>query len=460
MPRTRLVVVVLLLSVLASAGLAVAQPGEPASAGKLSGTTGWTDEGQDTNYEIFLRPAGKIRAVMIFVDFPNHLAAEAPGDYRDTRSYYDFLVPGAVQWYKNSSYNAVDLQVTAVHKWYHMSQPDDFYGFLRGLTWEDHVRYVGEALALADSDVDFSKFDIFYIVPVRSASGITYSPTYIDDGPYYGMPTRAVLDGVNIRWGVTTGQDAWDSWGSKLLNHETGHIFGLPDLYAFAGKLVGEGNWVWHEAGWVWQEGNWVWEGGQWVWHPGQWLWQEAQWVWVWEGTPVLDFHYFVGGWDLMGLISGPAPDLLAWHKWKLGWVADDQVDVVTKAGTTEHHLTPIERNGSNKLLVVRTGQTTAYAVELRLPLVNDRSSADSGVLIYKVDSSVTSGEGPVRVIDASPNAPAGVHDLDTACFGTGAGKVRSFTDTAAGVTITVIKQSGENAFVRVEKVTDTIFER
>ncbi len=59
MPRIRLVVVVLFIAVLASAGFAVAQPGEPASAGKLSGTTGWTDEGQDTNYEIFLKPAGR-----------------------------------------------------------------------------------------------------------------------------------------------------------------------------------------------------------------------------------------------------------------------------------------------------------------------------------------------------------------------------------------------------------------
>ncbi len=39
---------------------------------------------------------------MIFVDFPNHLAEQAPAGYRDTRPYYDFLVPGAVQRYKNS----------------------------------------------------------------------------------------------------------------------------------------------------------------------------------------------------------------------------------------------------------------------------------------------------------------------------------------------------------------------
>jgi len=418
MPKTG-VILASLLALLVTAAPVSAQPGEPASAGKLPGTTGWTDEGMDTNFGVFLEPSGKIRAVMIFVDFPNRLASDAGEGFRETQAYYDFLVPGAVRWYKNSSYNAVSLEVTPVHKWYHMSRTDDTYGFARGLTWETHVEYVSEALALADEDVDFSQFDVFYIVPVRSAAAISFSPAYIDDSPFWGYPTWVVLDGVNIRYGVTTGQDAWDWWGSKVLNHETNHVFGLPDLYSFNGQ------WVWTETGWFY------------------------------------DSHFFVGGWDLMGLITGPAPDLLAWHKWKLGWVTDDQVDVVTKAGTTEHHLTPVERKGSNKLLVVRTGQTTAYAIELRLPMVNDAAAADSGILIYKVDSSVGTGYGPVRIVDASPGGPRpeGVWDLDVACFGTKPGKVQTFTDAEAGVTITVLKQAGENAFVKVDKAFDTIYQ-
>ncbi len=415
---TRRVAAALIVLLLTACGPALAQSGEPPSAGKLPGTTGWTDEGQDTNWQVFLKPIGKIRAVMLFVDFPNARAADAPAPYGDTQTYYDFFVPGAVQWYKDSSYNALNLEVTPIPKWYHMTRNDDEYNFERGLTWESHVVYVNEALSLADPDVDFSQFDLFYIVPVRTASKITFSPAYIDDAPSWGWPAWVVLDGTNITHGVTTGQDAWSYWGYKVLNHETSHTFGLPDLYAFDGK--------------------WTWTGSKWLW----------------------DYHYFVGGWDLMGLISGPAPDLFAWHKWKLGWVTDDQVDVVTKAGTTEHHLTPIERNGSNKLLVVRTGETTAYGVELRLPMVNDSTAADSGVLIYKIDSSVWTGYGPVRVMDAVPAWPAqsGLLNLDVACFRAGAGAASTFTDAAAGVTIAVTKQAGENAWVTVTKATDTVY--
>jgi hypothetical protein len=108
----------------------------------------------------------------------------------------------------------------------------------------------------------------------------------------------------------------------------------------------------------------------------------------------------------------------------------------------------------------VRTGETTAYAVELRLKMVNDSQSVDSSVLIYKVDSSVWTGYGPVQVVDAVPAwpTPATIYNLDVACFGAGSGRVSSYTDAAAGVTITVVKQSGENAWVKVTKATDTIF--
>lgn len=86
-------------------------------------------------------------------------------------------------------------------------------------------------------------------------------------------------------------------WGFKVLNHETGHLLGLPDLYAFKPLTVGSKR----------------------------------------------DIHYYVGGWDLMGWISGHAPDFFAWSKSKLGWIEKGQVDVVVERGITGGHLAPIE---------------------------------------------------------------------------------------------------------------------
>ena len=77
------------------------------------------------------------------------------------------------------------------------------------------------------------------------------------------------------------------SWGYKLLNHETGHAVSLTEGYN-----AGTG------------------------------------------GT----FRY-MGQWDMMGNISGNAPDYIAWNKWKLGWLNDDEVDCVASDGVTEHTL-------------------------------------------------------------------------------------------------------------------------
>ncbi|HHW19458.1 MAG TPA: M6 family metalloprotease domain-containing protein [Firmicutes bacterium] len=341
---------------------------------------------------------------MLFVDFPNAPVSEAPDGYRDTQPYYEWLAPAAREWFRTSSYGRLNLETTPVDRWYHMSRNDYEYGFRRGLTWEAHVEYIKEAVRLADNDVDFSLYDLVYIVPTRNASNITYSPAFIDD-----TDAAIIADRKPITHGVTFGQDMWH-WGYKVLNHETLHTFGLPDTYAFVPKTVDSKN----------------------------------------------DWHYYVGGWDLMGLISGHAPDLFAWHKWKLGWIDDTQVDVVTAAGTTEHHLTPVERPGGPKMVVIRTGNTTAYVVESRRSLRNDSDAKDSGVLIYRVDSSVWTGHGCIQVIDASPGGdlwPS--RDLDLACFGTGGGRVSTFTDEEAGITITVIRQAGENDFVRVTKTTN-----
>ncbi|MEU7897927.1 M6 family metalloprotease domain-containing protein [Nonomuraea sp. NPDC049152] len=333
----------------------------------LPGRTGWTDEGHDTDPVQFLRATGRIRAVMLFVDFPDAPASES------TQEYYDALAPAGPYLSKVSNGRA-RLTVTPVRRWLRMPQDSTTYGFDRGITYEQHQRYVGQAVAAADAEVDFSRYDIVYIVPNRQASAITFSPTYLWDPADPGV----VADGAPVRWGVTFGQDMW-RWGYKVLAHETGHAFGLPDLYAFSGP----------------------------------------------------DYHRFVGGWDVMGLIGGPSPEPFAWHAWKLGWISDAQVSCATRG---VHRLTPVEERGGRKLVVVRTGETTAYAVEYR-----KGSSCSGGVVIYKVDSSTATGEGPVRVMDARPGVPsAGCHALDDAAYPDG-GRF-----TADGVSITVRGQSVE----------------
>ncbi|MFI6688314.1 M6 family metalloprotease domain-containing protein [Streptomyces sp. NPDC050485] len=374
-----------LLLLLLGAPAAHAQDG--ASACALRGTTGWTDEGHDTDYSVFQRPAGTIRVAMIFVDFPDAPATESPAS--DAAQ----LTPGA-DWVWNASYGKVWLAISQHQQWVRMPHNSTDYGFARGLSHEAHEAYIRDAVTAADPNVDFSQYDMVYVVPTRNAAAISFTPTYVYEPGTAGV----VADGTTIKWAVTFGQDMWN-WGPKLLGHETAHTFGLPDLYAFD------------------------------------------------TGT---DAHRFVGGWDVMGLVGGKAPQYFGWESWKLGWTDDSQVYCQASSGSGTVYLTAVEYGGGTKIAVVPTGPTTAYVVESRRAVQADTATCSTGALVYKVDTSAQSGYGPIQVMDAKPTAtPAsGCRPLDDAPYWAG----ESFTDSSAGVRIDVLGADGYGETVRVTK--------
>ena len=62
-------------------------------------------------------------------------------------------------------------------------------------------------------------------MPPRGATGIEFSPEL----NFYQEPLRP--DGKVIRNGVTYGQDMFQSWGYKIINHEAGHDISFPESY-------------------------------------------------------------------------------------------------------------------------------------------------------------------------------------------------------------------------------------
>ncbi|MGW1375181.1 M6 family metalloprotease domain-containing protein [Streptomyces sp. NPDC002446] len=355
----------------------------PAGACALPGRTGWTDEGHDTDRTQFQPATGTRRVLTLFVDFPD---AEATGT---TDAYAAQLAPAA-PWMRTASHGRLRLAFTPVHRWIRMPADSASYGFERGLTFEAHEKYVRDAVTAADPYADFSRYDMVYIVPTRAASAISFSPTYL----YDPAGTGVTADGTRIKWAVSFGQDLW-RWGPKVAAHETGHTFGLPDLYAFTGAT-----------------------------------------------------HRYTGGWDVMGNIAGPAPQYLGWHSWKLGWIRDGQVGCLAAPGRRTVRLTPVERRGGTKIAVVRTGETTAYVAESRRAEGHDRDACSAGVLIYRVDSATPTGEGPVRVMNGNPSArpPAGCTGLDRAAYTPG----QTFEDPDSGARIEVLKSGRAGDVVRL----------
>jgi M6 family metalloprotease-like protein len=372
---------------LLDAGPVRADKRDPSAQCMLPNPSGWAGEGETIDYKQFQRPQGVTKAAMLFVDFPDAPATES------TDSDYEFLAPSHDLMTQFSS-GAVNLQITPVKHWLHMPQDSATYNFQRGISWPQQALYVRQAGELAAPYVDLSKYAMIYIVPTRNAPAITFSPAWVYDPKHPNLVVR----GKEMRLGVTLGQDMW-FWGPKVLVHETGHTFGLPDLYSFADQ----------------------------------------------------DVHRFVGGFDVMGNIAGDAPHHFGWEDWKVGWLADRQVACLNSPGTFTVRLDRVESLGGTKIAVVRTGVTTAFVAESRRPYGVDKGICKSGVVVYQVDSSTVSGYGPIKVQDSSPGTPTTstcAEAVDWGAYKPG----QSFHDDATGVTIAVAGASPTGDVVTVTK--------
>lgn len=299
-----------------------------------------------TDYRIHLRPKGKIRAIMLFARFPDAESEES------TRDLYNRLIPEGAAFLERASYGEMSLSVDVRHRWIPMERPSTSPSYDQS-KWAPHKTYVAEVVRKADKDIDFSKYDIVYIVGSRN-KGTPKSPTWL------ARPGDGIRAGSGeVRHAVTFGNDCRNrNWGWQTLAHETGHVFGLPDLYN-------------HKV-----------------------------------DTPrYKDFQRHVGCWDVMGN-QQTGSEYLAWHKYKLGWLSDQNVLIARKTSGTGL-VTPINEKGGIKAIVVPFSDVEAYVVEVRSR--DGGTKAEPGVLCYRVSLTIRDGHGPIQVIPArsDDNDPA-----------------------------------------------------
>ncbi len=107
-----------------------------------------------------------------------------------------------------------------------------------------------------------------------------------------------------------------------------------------------------------------------------------------------------MGIFDLMNWAEGPGVELTAWNRWLIDIIGDDQIRCLPTSSTTTL-LTPVETKGGVKGAVIPLSTTEALVVESRRALRFDKNMGkeSEGVLVYKVNTSIPSGSGPMRVI-------------------------------------------------------------
>ena len=332
-----------------------------------------------------LKTTGDVIATVVMVDFPDAPATMTPSDA------FARISPSAGV-FKMMSYGKLNYTFKPQMKWYRMSKNSADY-VAGGWTFIKNRDYIVEATTLADADIDFSKTDSLIILANPDAKGMGYS------GPAFAAIRKngITLDGNYISNGASSAYDL-NKWKSIWLNHEVTHTLGLVDLYAST-------------------QSN--------------------------SANPYDNFRY-TGEFSYMGLSSykSNAPSLFAFERWNLGWINDSQIKCLKDAKSTEL-ISPVQTSGGLKAVVIPISRTKAVVVESRRAIGIDKKIAKSGALVYVVDSSIQSGQGPVKVFPSDvSNDPRYLK----------APRALGESVTTEGVTIRVIKSDRSGDTVEITK--------
>ena len=286
---------------------------------------------------------GTIKALIVPVDFADVVGQRPPAEE------FTPMTDGQNDFFYKMSGNKVKFDYQVLKNWVRMPVSSTFHKLG---TWNqgDPYSYWKLAIETADPLVDYSQFDVVYVLSPREIpfASIAYGPAgplnaagiSTDDGPV-----------TNI---TLSGADAWTSiargtpW--RWISHETGHLFGLHDLYVNPGDAV-------------------------------------------------------YGTWDLMSNNwSIGATELNSWNRYLLGWLTDSQINCINvvelnATGVTQL-INPIERvNDLNKAIVVRLSSSKILVIESRRNEGFDvLTPSQEGTLVYTVDMTIQSIKGGWKV--------------------------------------------------------------
>jgi M6 family metalloprotease-like protein len=283
--------------------------------------------------------------------------------------------PGLDHYWREVSYNTINLDGSVVRGWYNLPHPRAYYVFPSG--GASLTKLTQDCTAAADADVFFPQF-----------AGVNMIFNNDLGGASYGGVEVLNRDGQSKQYGATWIEDS-GTLNQGLVAHELGHAFGLPHSSGPYDRTY------------------------------------DSQWD-VMSGqstcTPLDPVYRCV------------AVHPIAYHKAQLGWIHTEDQYVVTTPGTQQITLgqlgTPAP--GSDYLLAqvpINGSATQFYTLEARRFTGYDRWVPGEAVVIHHVDT--TRGDQQARVVDIDTNG----NPNDAAAMWLPG---ETFRDQANGITITV----------------------
>lgn len=291
-----------------------------------------------------VRNTKPIRALIFPIDFPDLIGNSDP--LKD----FAYVTDGVSDYFKQMSDGKSVFAWTIYPKYvrYGTKVADANLG---GRNTSGYGTFSEEAMKMAIQTVDTSAYDLIIYAPPLSTSRdqIAIGPAFVSNSA--DQLNATMLDG-----------QSYDAEFPYTTAHEIGHLMGLADLYN-----VEAGNESAAKSGT--------------------------------QSAYELQFKY-MGIFDLMNWAGGAGVELTSWNRWLLDLIEDDQIRCLPTSSSTTL-LTPVEVSGGVKGAVIPLSTTEAIVIESRRALRYDKSMGkiSEGVLIYRVNTAIPSGLGPMRVV-------------------------------------------------------------
>ena len=371
--------------------------------------------------------SGVVRVAVLFVDFPDAQATYS------TQQEAERGLPWAEEYLEAMSYGKLDVQYVPHHEW--IRAPKSYREYLEenvlgsldvgGDIYQDAVNSV-------DDEIDFSQFHSLAVILPSShfSAGAAPTSSFEVDG---ALLTRHINNDTPRS---ETGE--MHDWGSTAA-HELVHNLGLPDLYP-SGNAHDAESLPPARQGRHWSRATFD------LMRLGAWFPASEQ-----DSRLILRWS---GGGATYARSLGRALEMLAWHRWQLGWLDEEQNRCVREPATTVT-LAPVALSGpATVMATVPLGRNEVLVVESRRKVGYDAGQpyassgqtttlpvlAEEGVLVYTVDTSLGSRELPIKVAGDSGNGQ--VDDYPVLSVGESV--------TVRGYTITLTADEGDTHRVTI----------
>jgi M6 family metalloprotease-like protein len=307
-----------------------------------SGELGVSQSFQQNPYRV--KTTKPIRALIFPIDFPDLTSSSNP------QSDFANIAEGVSAYYGAMSEGKTEFKWT-IHPQFVRYATKVADANLGGRTTNGYGKFFQEAYKLAKQVLDVSAFDLIVFAPPLSTSReqIAIGPASVANSPDQFNAT--MLDG----------QAFSSRFPYYMTAHEIGHLMGMADLYNY-------------------ESANESAAGGG-------------------KSANDLQFKY-MGVFDLMNWVNGDGMELTAWNRWIIDLISDDQIRCLPPVSSTTL-LTPVGMNGGVKGAVIPLSKTEAIVIESRRAIGYDIKLGikSQGALVYKVNTSIRSGYGPMRVV-------------------------------------------------------------